>query len=111
MTMHITVPVGNVAPIGTGATIYTGFTVLFVNFIYFVNVFLFPVPQGSYKELYLTYLMAMDEKVLYKNEEAARGAVTAAVPDDFRDLSLDHKPLGCLVDEVKVCFHGDIVYT
>lgn len=40
------------------------------------------------------------EKGAYRNEEHLKGAVTANVPDTFRDLSLDHAPLGCLTGGV-----------
>ena len=30
-----------------------------------------------------------------------KGTVSTKVPDDFRDLSLDHTPLGCLTEGVK----------
>ena len=45
---------------------------------------------------------ASDEKVLYRNDEAQKGSVNVPVPEWFRDLSLDHKPLGCLTEGVKV---------
>ena len=43
-----------------------------------------------------------DERVLYRNDEAQKGSVNIPVPEWFRDLSLDHKPLGCLTEGVKV---------
>lgn len=43
---------------------------------------------------------------LYRNEQAARGAVREAVPESVRDLSLDHKLLGCLAQEIKVTRGG-----
>ena len=45
---------------------------------------------------------ANDEQVLYRNDEAQKGSVNIPVPEWFRDLSLDHKPLGCLTEGVKV---------
>ena len=33
---------------------------------------------------------------LYRNEQAARGAVHEEVPESVRDLSLVHKLMGCL---------------
>ena len=42
------------------------------------------------------------EEELYVNKEHARGVVTTPVPEWFRDLSLDHKLLGCLCQEIKV---------
>jgi len=47
-------------------------------------------------------LSTIDERVLYRNDEAQKGCVSNPVPEWFRDLSLDHKPLGCLTKEVKV---------
>ena len=39
---------------------------------------------------------------MYINEEHLKGAVNVSVPNDFHDLSLEHKPLGCLCDEITV---------
>ena len=39
---------------------------------------------------------------MYKNKEAVKGTVKAAIPEDSRELSRDHRPLGCLIEEVKV---------
>ena len=43
-----------------------------------------------------------DDEISYVNTEYEKGVVSAPVPDGFRDLSLDHKPLGCLCSEIKV---------
>ena len=42
------------------------------------------------------------EKVAYVNKERDKGAVSVPVPPDFKDLSKEHKPLGCLCEEIKV---------
>lgn len=47
-------------------------------------------------------LSTIDERVVYRNDEAQKGRVSNPVPEWFQDLSLDHKPLGCLTKEVKV---------
>lgn len=38
----------------------------------------------------------------YINEEHKKGAVSVALPEGFRDLSLDHQPLGCLCNPIEV---------
>ena len=43
-----------------------------------------------------------EDEILYVNDEHEKGVVDIPVPDGFRDLSLDHKPLGCLCSEIKV---------
>ena len=42
------------------------------------------------------------EKVAYVNKERDKGTVNVPVPTDFKDLSKEHKPLGCLCGEIKV---------
>ena len=41
----------------------------------------------------------------YLNKEHERGKVEQPVPEGFKDLSLEHQPLGILCDQIKVRKH------
>jgi hypothetical protein len=53
------------------------------------------------KALPVMSAQAAQEKELYQNEEHRKGAVNVPIPDGFRDLSLDHHPLGYLCHPVQ----------
>ena len=44
----------------------------------------------------------VEGKLEYVNKEREKGAVNIPVSPDFKDLSKEHKPLGCLCEEIKV---------
>ena len=45
------------------------------------------------------------ESSSYLNKEHERGKVEQPVPEGFKDLSLEHQPLGTLCDQIKVRKH------
>lgn len=47
-------------------------------------------------------LRLVDEQNMYKNEARRKGEVNVELPEDFKDLSMVHTPIGALFEPLKV---------
>lgn len=76
---------------------------------HFAYSFRFVLPFDCPRHNFVTYVHILrqpvsevEEKLGYVNKERDKGAVSVSVPPDFKDLSKEHEPLGCLCEEIKV---------